>query len=200
MKSPAISLLTICGLEELDSHRTRGVTHVLSILDPERPEPQSFWAYDPHRRTTLHFHDVIEPGPGLVLPKRDHVQAILNFGHTIADAKREEVHLLVHCHAGVSRSTAAVAMLLAQADLEEDEDRIFSRLLELRPQAWPNSLMIGFADELLERRGRFSAALCKLYAWQLRKRPETEHLMRSHGRGREVDMAHAAVVVAERYP
>ena len=34
-----VSLLTICGLDELASHSTRGVTHVLSILDPDWPEP-----------------------------------------------------------------------------------------------------------------------------------------------------------------
>jgi len=80
MKPVSMSLVTVCGLDELDAHSARGVTHVLSILDPDRSEPESFWTYDPHHRTTLHFHDEIEPGPGLVLPQREHVQAILSFG------------------------------------------------------------------------------------------------------------------------
>ena len=93
-------LITVCGLEELDRHRDRGVTHVLSILDPNWPEPESFWTYEPHHRMTLHFHDAIEPGPDLVLPKLEHVQEILSFGRSLErDSRREDTHLLVHCHA-----------------------------------------------------------------------------------------------------
>jgi hypothetical protein len=85
-----------------------------------------------------------------------------------------------------------MAILLAQAGSGGDEDRVFARIQELRPQAWPNSLMIGIADELLGREGRLSAALSRFYAQQLRRQPGTEQLMRKYGRGREVDMAHAA--------
>lgn len=191
---PSPSALTVCGLDELDHHSARGITHVLSILDPGWPEPRSFWGYDQHHRTTLHFHDTIEPGPNLLPPRLQHVEAILDFGRClIADAIDRQAHLLVHCHAGVSRSTAAMAILLAQAGPEDAEDRVFARIQKLRPQAWPNSLMIGFADELLGRKGHLSAALSRFYAQQLRKQPGTEQLMRKYGRGREVDMALAAV-------
>ena len=44
MMPVSISLLTICGLEELEQHRARGVTHVLSILDPDWPDPQALLA------------------------------------------------------------------------------------------------------------------------------------------------------------
>jgi predicted protein tyrosine phosphatase len=191
MQKISTSLLTICGLEELELHSTRGITHVLSILDPEWPEPVAFSAYDRHHRTTLYFHDVIEPGAGLVLPKPEHVEAILEFGRSMADkaAERDDAHLLVHCHMGVSRSTAAMAILMAQSNYPETEDWIFSRLLELRPQAWPNSLMVEFADELLGKDGRLISALAQLYAKQLARRPQTEQFMRSLGRLREVEMA-----------
>jgi predicted protein tyrosine phosphatase len=191
MKAPLTTLLTICGLEELGHHSSRGVTHVLSILDPEWPEPDAFTAFDLHHRTTLKFHDVILPGPGLVLPNETHVEAILNFGHAMADeaSVRKDPHLLVHCHMGVSRSTAAMAILMAQSDQTESEEWIFSRLLELRPQAWPNSLMIELADEQLDRKGRLTYALGGLYAEQLKRQPHTEHFMRTHGRTREVEMA-----------
>lgn len=186
-----MSLITICGLDELSAHGAGGVTHVLSILDPGRPEPESFWTYEPHHRTTLHFHDEIEPGPGLVLPQREHVQAILSFGQRSlsANSQRKEAHLLVHCHAGVSRSTAAIAILLAQSDPALEEDPLFAQVLALRPQAWPNSLMIGLADELLERGGRLSKALRCFHGQQLKRQPETELFLRRHRRGREVDVA-----------
>lgn len=191
MKLPPTSILTICGLEELGHHSARGVSHVLSILDPGWPEPEAFGAYDPHHRATLHFHDVIEPGPDLVLPQPEHVEAILDFGRSLgAEAiAHEKAHLLVHCHMGISRSTAAMTMLMAQSSPEESEERIFSQLLGLRPQAWPNSLMVEFADEQLGRRGRLMTALGGLYAEQLARRPETEHFMRTNGRLRELEMA-----------
>jgi predicted protein tyrosine phosphatase len=191
MQPVSISVLTICGLEELDLHSRRSVTHVLSILDPEWPDPESFLSYDPHHRTILRFHDSIEPGPNVVLPEAGHVEAILAFGRALGhDAKtRDEGHLLVHCHAGISRSTAAMAMLLAQVHPDEDDERIFARLQEIRPQAWPNSRMIAFADEMLSRGGRMTEELRRLYARQLAARPHLADTMRGLGRGREVEMA-----------
>ena len=163
MKPPAFSALTVCGLDELDRHSGRGVTHVLSILDPDWPEPQAFQDFDPHFRATLRFHDAIEPGPRVVLPQKPDVDAILAFGRDAGD----ERHLLIHCHAGLSRSTAAMLMILAQAHPHEPEDVVVGRLLQIRPQAWPNSRMIGFADERLGRDGRLSAAIVRIYAARL---------------------------------
>ena len=39
--------LTICGIPELDGHCTAGVTHVLSILDPDFDDPPAFAAFPP---------------------------------------------------------------------------------------------------------------------------------------------------------
>jgi len=183
--------LTICGLDELGDHSTRAVTHVLSILDPHWPEPEAFWTYDPHHRIEMHFNDAIEPGPGIELPQAQHVEEILAFGNTFQRdlAARREAHLLIHCHAGISRSTAAMTALLMQADPEETEERIFERLVAIRPKAWPNSLMIGFADDLLGRGGRLTAALRRHYGRRLMLRPELADVMAGLNRAREVDMA-----------
>ena len=145
MKSLAFSALTVCGLDELDGHAARGVTHVLSILDPEWPDPEAFLAFDPHFRATLRFHDAIEPAPGIVLPETSDVEKILAFGRDAGDVS----HLLIHCHAGISRSTAAMLMILSQAHPDDSEDAVADRLVAVRPQAWPNSRMVGFADEFL---------------------------------------------------
>jgi predicted protein tyrosine phosphatase len=188
MKPADFSVLTICGLDELDEHSARRVTHVLSILDPDWPEPASFRAFESHFRTTLHFHDAIEPGRGIVLPQVADVEEILGFGRDLDDLG----HLLVHCHAGISRSTAAMMMILAQAFPHEAEESIINRLANIRPQAWPNSLMIDFADELLERDGRLTAALDKIYARRLALRPELADTMRGLNRPREVERGLAA--------
>ena len=190
MKS-SISLLTICGISELPDQGARSVTHVLSILDPDHPDPEAFQAYDPHHRTVLRFHDVIEPLPGMILPEPEHVRAVLQFGEDVAQnpSSKAEGHLLVHCHMGVSRSTAAMATLMLQSEPEESEDRIMERLAEIRPQAWPNSLMIGFADDRLSRNGRLVDALRRHYGRQVQRDPKMARLMRELGRGREVEMA-----------
>src|SRR5579863_1711298 len=97
--------VTICGIAELDEHCAAGVTHVLSILDPEWPDPGAFDAFLPHRRLALRFHDIIEPAPDRLPPSRRDVEELLAFGRELGASPVS--HLLVHCHAGVSRSTAA---------------------------------------------------------------------------------------------
>jgi len=179
----------VCGIDELPDQRARSVTHVLSILDPDREEPEAFGDYGDHRRLTLRFHDIIAPTAGMILPERKDVIRLLEFGETIDLVPEKQDHLLVHCHMGVSRSTAAMATLLLQDHPESDEETIFARILQVRPQMWPNSRMIGFADDILGRRGRFSAALRKLYGHQCRVRPDIPQMIRMYGRGAEVDSA-----------
>jgi predicted protein tyrosine phosphatase len=191
MKPVGISLLTICGIEEIPQHGPRAVTHVLSLLDPNWPELTGFQTYGKHRRTTLRFHDVIDPGPGLTLPTEAHVAEILAFGDALAaeaDAGLER-HLLVHCHMGISRSSAAMLSLMSQMHPHEPEDALFARLRQIRPQAWPNSLMVGYADDLLGREGRLMSALRRHYGVQLRQQPQFVDWMRRLARSRELDMA-----------
>jgi predicted protein tyrosine phosphatase len=187
---PTLSLLTVCGLEELDQHSARGVTHVLSILDPGTPEPE-FGAYGEHRRTVLRFHDIIVPLPDQVLPEREDVEAILGFHDELLAEERghAETHVLIHCHAGISRSTAAMAMLLAKAYPDEDEIELIKRLHAIREKAWPNARMIAFADDILGRGGRLTKAVRRLHARQLIVRPNLGEFMRNLGRSDEVDAA-----------
>ncbi|BDW88744.1 tyrosine phosphatase family protein [Thalassospira tepidiphila] len=188
MKPIAISRLTICGIDELPTHRSHGVTHVLSVLDPEREDPTIFANFDPHERTILRFHDVIEDKEGRPAPTKDDVEAILAYGETLigSRADRRDGHLLVHCHMGVSRSTAAMITLMAQCEPDRDEDSIFTTIREMRPIAWPNSVMIAFADELLGREGRLTAALHRHYAIQLERDAMFERWMTELERQREV--------------
>lgn len=191
MKSLAISTLTICGIDELVGHGDSQVTHVLSVLDPDRAEIEAFGAYGEHQRVTLRFNDIIDPKPGMVMPAPEHVGEILRFGEDLrgSAAGRSAGHLLVHCHMGISRSTAAMLTLMAQNDAEgASEDELFARLREVRPQAWPNSVMIGFADEQLGRQGRLTEALRRHYRHQLAVQPKYRDWMAHLGRGREVEM------------
>lgn len=182
--------LSVCGLTELGSYQDANVTHVLSILDPNFPEPLDFARYDPHERLTLRFDDVIDPSPTVQLPQRHHVEKLLAFGTGLAAVDDDPLsHLLIHCHAGISRSTASMTILLAEARPGIDEDALFAHVREIRPQAWPNSVMIQFADELLGRSGRLVAALRRHYGEQVRSRPDLVTMISRVGRQREVDMA-----------
>ncbi|WP_375459779.1 tyrosine phosphatase family protein [uncultured Enterovirga sp.] len=191
MKRASLSLLTVCGLEELDGHRDSGVSHILSILDPGTPDPESFQAYDRHHRTTLRFHDIVAPMGDMILPERHHVEEIVAFGDEVVEGKAEgeSGHLLIHCHMGISRSTAAMTMMLLAAYPDESDDGVIERLVAIRPQAWPNLRMIGFADDILGRDGRLSAAVTRLHARQIAAKPHLADVMRRLGRALEVDRA-----------
>lgn len=191
MQSISIPILTICGIDELPAQKTRQVTHVLSVLDPDWPEIEAFRLYGEHSRTTLRFHDIIDEEEGRIAPQLDDVADIIQFGVALAGSRaaRNEGHLLVHCHMGVSRSTAAMLTLLAQASPNDSEDLLHERLRQIRPQAWPNSRMVTFADELLGRNGRLVGALRRHYGHQLKAQPNLAEWMTRIGRGRELDMA-----------
>ena len=188
--------LTICGLEELAGHcQARRVTHVLSILDPGFPEPDSIRNFALERRLRLHFHDVIEAMPGWIAPERWDVELLLTFGRNLGRtslASRFEVpdtHLLIHCHAGVSRSTASAILLLAQHDPARAARDIVGQVIRHRPRAWPNLRMVELGDALLGRDGEIVAAVGALYRLALDREPGLAEAMISAGRGREVAVA-----------
>jgi predicted protein tyrosine phosphatase len=147
--------MTVCGLDELAGHCAMGVSHVLSILDPEWPVPAAFGSFGEHERLELRFHDVIEEQPGIVTPQPEHVRQLLAFGRDLTPG----THLLVHCHAGVSRSTASMALILAQALPACPAPAIFAEVLRIRPIAWPNLRIVELGDTLLGRDGTLTAAL-----------------------------------------
>ncbi len=188
MTRSLLSALTVCGIAELDVQTTRGVTDVLSLLDPDMPDPPGFAAWPEHRRTLLRFHDEIEPKPGIVLPAPEHIDAILAYGRAF-ERHPGEKHLLVHCHMGMSRSTAAMAALIAQAEPRTDADTIFERVFAIRQRSWPNSLMVRMADDALGRGGSLVMGMRRLYGRQLVNFPTYGQSLRTIGRGVEVDLA-----------
>lgn len=177
----------ICGVDQLPDYGGQGVTHVLSLLDPAWPAIDAFDGFAEHRRTILSFHDIIDPAAGKEMPGRQHVEAVLRLGQDLAVAGGE-IHLLVHCHMGVSRSTAAMLTILAQARPDKPESELFSHLRDIRPQAWPNSVLVGLADEMLDRKGRLVDGLRDHYARQLAAEPKYRDWMTRLGREREVEM------------
>jgi predicted protein tyrosine phosphatase len=176
--------ITVCGLDELALHAGARVSHVLSILDPAWPVPEVFGAYGEHEKLELRFDDVIEEVPGKAAPLVADVEALLAFGRKL-DAERN-AHLLVHCHAGVSRSTASMALLLAQAMPHLPGDAVFAKVLRIRPMIWPNLRIVEMGDALLGRRGEMVASVREVYWQQMAKHPGLAADFTAMGRGREV--------------
>jgi predicted protein tyrosine phosphatase len=178
--------VTICGLDELARHAGARVSHVLSILDPYYPVPEIFGTYGEHVKLELRFDDVIEDSP--IAPMQADVEKLLAFGRSLDAKPAADAHLLVHCHAGVSRSSASTALLIAQALPAASGDEIFEEILRIRPQIWPNLRIIEMGDRLLGRNGQLVAAVQKIYRRQIEADPTFEDFRRG-GRAREVDLA-----------
>jgi predicted protein tyrosine phosphatase len=182
-------LITVCGIEELAGHADRKVSHVLSILDPDQPEPEAFRAYGEHARLELKFHDIIEDTPGMLAPQPQDVAKILEFGRDIEHDPENTRHLLVHCHMGISRSTASMTLLLAQAQPEIPASDILAQILHMRDKAWPNLRILEFGEEQLGRKGEFTEAASGVYRHQLERRPQIREFFVDGGRRREVELA-----------
>jgi predicted protein tyrosine phosphatase len=181
--------ITICGIEELAGHCETGASHVLSILDPDHPVPQAFGRFGEHEKLELRFHDVIEEDPGMEPPGEADVARLLAFGRDLLSEPSQTAHLLVHCHAGISRSTASMALILAQALPNLSGRNVMSEVLHIRPKAWPNLRIIEIGDGLLGRDGQIVAAAVEVYRKQLEVRPHLAEFMTLGGRGREVSAA-----------
>lgn len=191
-RAPAAKLpfqITICGIEELSCHAEGKVSHVLSILDPDHLEPEAFGAYGEHAKLELRFKDVIEDAPGAEAPQIEHVEQVLTFGRDILRDPEALRHLLVHCHMGISRSTAAMTLLLANAQPSASAREVLHQVLAVRNRAWPNLRMLMLGEELLGRPGEFSGAVGEIYRYQLDTRPQLRTFFMDIGRAREVDLA-----------
>jgi predicted protein tyrosine phosphatase len=178
---------TICGIEELDAHQAAGVTHVLSLLDPGWPHPEAFAGFGAHRRLDLRFHDIVDPLPGLRPPGAQDVAALLEFVAPLAATP--DLHLLVHCQKGLSRSTAALALALAQARADLPADEVLAEMGRLRPRAWPNLRIIELGDAMLGRGGSLVAAVGAWYRARIAAQPRLADAMIEMGRARELDCA-----------
>ncbi len=183
--------ITICGLDELAARGAGDATHVVSILDPGWPDPPELKTHDLHRRVKLYFHDVIEPLPGVILPERWDVDLLLAFGREVIDHREHATgsHLLIHCHAGVSRSTAAAILILAQRNADRPADEAVLGMARLRPHAWPNLRMLELGDAALGRNGEIVRAAAAYYRAALDRQPGLAAAMIEGGRGREVTIA-----------
>src|SRR5262249_13467297 len=124
----------------------------------------------PGAHLELRFHDVIEPQPGLVPPEFADIHRLLEFGRHIID--EGDCHLLTCCPAGISRSTAAMTLLLAQAEPDRPAESIFADIVRIRPIVLPNLRMIHLGVHIMDRGGRLIAVVNDHYTEMARHFPE----------------------------
>lgn len=150
--------LIVCPLSEVEALAAeRAPSHVLSLLGPAL-DPPSLVNLEPDRRLRLLFNDIIEPAEGLILPSADHIAELITFGR----GWDRQAPMLVHCWAGISRSTAAAYILACDRAGPGREGLLAKRLREASPIATPNPLMIELADAALRRDGAMSAAIRRI--------------------------------------
>jgi predicted protein tyrosine phosphatase len=189
--SPSTSLpltpfkVTICGLMELPQLCDEGVTHLLSVLDLHQAVPTMFGQFPAIDRELLRFDDVVAEFPGFTACSIADIERMLAFGERVRAAGDTARHLLIHCHAGISRSTAAAAVLMAQFNPGR-ETEAFLTLLEIRRHAWPNTRVVEMADRILDRRGALLEGLAAYRRALLERKPQLRDVIINIGRGHEL--------------
>ena len=118
-------------------------THLISILQrefqPVRPE-----LIAPEHHLRVEIHDIVEHDDWGVLAQRDHIRVLIDFAR---QWDPDSGDLLVHCYAGVSRSTAAA--LVAHHLRTGDPEASAWELRRAAPHAFPKRWIVALADEEL---------------------------------------------------
>ncbi|HVU21299.1 MAG TPA: hypothetical protein VHE09_11260 [Rhizomicrobium sp.] len=133
-----------------------GPSHIVSLLSSGYmiDTPKGFPA-DRHLR--LSMHDIVDEGMP-ESPHRAHVDRLIAFGR----AWDASAPMIVHCWAGISRSTAATYTILNDRAGPGAEDEIAQMLRARAPHAQPNKLIVRLADEALGRGGAMVRAIDRI--------------------------------------
>jgi predicted protein tyrosine phosphatase len=151
-------MIHVCSLARLNETITAtGARHVITLLGIEDHVPlPSQIARDAYLR--LHMHDIVDPSDGQIHPVEEHVERLIAF------VKRwgRETPLVIHCYAGISRSTAAAFTSVCALNPLRNEDDIAKALRRASPTAQPNARIVRIADQLLGRNGRMVEAVAAI--------------------------------------
>ena len=145
----------VCPLSQVaPTVAASGASHLITLINVATPvqRPKTIPA---ENHLFIGINDIVEPMDGMVLAADDHVRALIAF----VEGWDQTRPLVIHCYAGISRSTAAAFIALCVTRPERDERAIARALREASPLATPNAWLVAIADRLLDRDGRMIAAI-----------------------------------------
>ena len=151
-------MIHVCSLARL--HGTVAETrasHMVTLLRlVDRVErPQTITA-DKH--LILGMDDISSPVDGYTHPAEEHVVELVEF------VRRWDRHapLVMHCYAGISRSTAGAFISACALNPGRDETAIARAIRGSSATAMPNIMLVSHADRILTRNGRMVEAVMAL--------------------------------------
>jgi predicted protein tyrosine phosphatase len=151
--------IAVSSLAQMPQTAARvGATKLVTLLASRGPQVARPHPITEHDYLRLHMNDVAAPAEGMELPASVHLETLIDFAHRTAQSGQGET-LLIHCWAGISRSTAAAYITAASLLPQFSEHALALHLRAASPTASPNRLMIELADALLQREGRMIAAI-----------------------------------------
>ena len=148
-------MIHVCSLAALPSTvEETGASHILTVMGniSKVLRPASV---PEENHLMISMDDINEPADGFVAPSLDHVEQALAFVRKWDRA----APLVIHCYAGISRSTASAFMTVCALNPHRDEISIAKQIRAASPSAYPNRLIVSLADRALGRQGRMLRAL-----------------------------------------
>ncbi|WP_407159261.1 tyrosine phosphatase family protein [Bradyrhizobium sp. STM 3557] len=148
-------MIHVCSLAALpETVRRTAASHVLTVManveQVARPE-----TILPENHLKVSMDDITEELEGFVAPSEHHVAQVLAF----VRSWDRGAPLVVHCYAGISRSTASAFAAACALNPHRDELMIAKAIRAASPIASPNRLIVSLADKALGREGRMLRAL-----------------------------------------
>lgn len=140
------------AVENLISDGRAGQVVGLLTDNDQHPELAGLGA---HKRLRLNMNDISIALDGMTLPGAEHTYQLIRF----VDSWDRQSPLLIHCWAGISRSTAAAFIAQCRLNPQRDELDIATELRSLSPSATPNPMLVSHADALLDRKGAMTDAI-----------------------------------------
>ena len=145
----------VCPLSRIaETVASTDASHLVSLINDGTPvtRPDTIPA---ENHLFLGINDIVEPMDGMILPGAQHVETLVDF----VGGWQPVRPIVVHCFAGISRSTAAAYITLCALKPDRDEADIARRLRTASPIATPNARLVAIADDLLGRQGRMVDAV-----------------------------------------
>ena len=148
-------MIHVCSLAALpDTVKATGASHILTVMAnvAQVQRPQSVLEAN-HLRVQM--DDITEHMDGFVAPSEAHIEKVLSF----VRSWDRNAPMVVHCYAGISRSTASAFAAVCMLNPQRDEISIARQIRAASPIASPNRLIVSLADKVLGRDGRMLRAL-----------------------------------------